>query len=260
MALTYSWGGTHNNTSNTSEGGYVRTPDIAFLTARADLNGSRPIYLYDVFAEYATGAAGINPVIFKNGVESGGGFRFATGGTFEFRIRYSSGTLYFGRVNGWAHTYDSDGSEFTGYASGGMPGHLTYAQVTTAPTGLTVTATGRNVAVNFSSPTDNGGDPVDTYTIQYSKDGGAWAGTVSNVSGSYTYTNLDPGTYAFRVYANNAAGSSAAASRTGVVVHSGGKVRVGGAWLPGVMKVRVGGAWVNPIVKVRAGGAWKDAQ
>lgn len=160
-----------------------------------------------------------------------------------------------------AHVNDTGTQTFGGPLDWSQSGSLPrIPKVPSAPRNLAVSVKGLSATVTFAGPADNGGSAVSSYTIQYSKDGGGWTGNASNVSGTYTYANLTPGTYTFRVYANNGVGSGPAAQTQPVKVFGGGKVRVGGVWKDGIARVRVGGVWKDGIVRVRVNGVWKDAQ
>lgn len=115
----------------------------------------------------------------------------------------------------------------------------------------------RTVTLSVSAPADNGGATITKYTVQYSTDGGTTWG--HDQIGNYTYSNLPPGTYKFRVWATNSVGNSGYATTGSVTLHSGGKVMEGATEHAGVIKVRVGGAWRDAVVKVREGGTWRDA-
>ena len=88
-----------------------------------DINGDYVVELNSVSAGYASGASGIFARISRNGVESsGGGTRYAGGGTFRFLIRYTSGTLSFGRnTSSGAVTRDAaDGDSWPGPLVGSL--------------------------------------------------------------------------------------------------------------------------------------------
>jgi hypothetical protein len=172
------------------------------------------------------------------------------------------------------------GHDANGYYSGNAHGHLNDTGTSTFGPGadldqgislpripkvpgpvrnLTRTLTGRSVNITFIAPSDNGGSAISSYTIQYSKNGGGWTGNVSNVSGNYTYTNLPPGSYVFRVYAINGIGSGPATSTTAVLVLSGGKVWDGSAWVDSTPKIWNGMAEVDAILQVWDGDSWAAA-
>jgi hypothetical protein len=185
-----------------------------------------------VAAASASGASGIVPRILYQGVRTSGVSTFgSSGGTFQFEIAYSSGTLNFGRNTGnGLTTYDNaDGSAFS---AGGAPGSLTWATVPSSPGSISASAVGRNVTVNYTGPASNGGATITNYQVQYSKDGGAWTGTTNDVNGNLTFVNLAPGSYRFRVYAQNEVGSSAAIATGTVKVYSGMYVWNGTAYVP----------------------------
>jgi hypothetical protein len=121
---------------------------------------------------------------------------------------------------------------------------------------LAVLITGSSAKVTFIAPADNGGSAISSYTIQYSKDGGAWTGNVSNVSGTYTYANLPPGSYRFRVWAINGVGSGPISQVGPYTITGGGHIRVSAAWSSASWRIRDAGAWKTIIMNARVSGAW----
>jgi len=82
--------------------------------------------------------------------------------------------------------------------------------VPTAPgTPVVGTATSTTLPLTWSAPTDNGGDTVDSYTVQWSTSETFTASSTATVtSPAYTITNLHPTTtYYVRVRATNVAGT-----------------------------------------------------
>lgn len=80
-----------------------------------------------------------------------------------------------------------------------------------APTGLTTTNGDAQIALSWTAPASNGGDPISDYVVQYSSNSGSSWTTFSDsvsTSTSLTVTGLTNGTaYVFRVAAVNAAGT-----------------------------------------------------
>lgn len=263
MPYTLNFGGSVNNTSgNTSyPNNYVYTDGFAFPTGNPDLNGNYVVELNSVSAAYATGASGIIARILRNGVESsGGGTRYAGGGVFRFLIRYTSGTLFFGRNTALGSvTRDAaDGGSW----NGPLVGSLTWSTSATAPRDLSVTRSGRDLRVRYIAPSSNGGATVTSYGLQYSTNGGSsWSSAVSDLNGDYTFTNMVPGrSYIIRVYAINAVGAGRAAVSGSVFVPAGGKRHTGSGWVNTTIARRhTGSGWTDlTIAKRHNGSTWVD--
>lgn len=215
MAYTLNFGGTVNNTNGTTSypNSYVFTSGFAFPNGNVDLGGVRRVFVNTLSAAYATGAAGINYRFRINNsiVAAGQMVSGAYNDTFEFRIGYSSGTLRFGRDDdaGGSVVDAGDGSTWAGK----LVGTMTWSTVGTAPGSITLDPSGTSVKVSWTSSSSNGGSTATGYSVQYSKNGGAWTGTqnLGTDARSFTYTGLESGaSYKFRVYLRNGVGNSAA--------------------------------------------------
>lgn len=265
---TQNLGGTVNSTSafcgpwGASGNNFFYSGDYAMPTTRVALGGNTPIYVADVGIAYSSGPLTDATIVYQ-GVETSGGYLFAnSGGGAQLRAYFSSGgTLYVGRATGNGFTlycYRSGGSW-----SGGLVGSVSYGQVATAPQSLSVTtgAGPGQINVNFAAPANNGDLAISNYTIQYATStGGPWTTYGTTTSGTNVIT-LAPGSYAVRVYANNAAGSSVAATSASTVPTGGGGQRYSGsAWTPLVTGKRYTGlAWTDLTIRKRyTGSAWVD--
>lgn len=85
-------------------------------------------------------------------------------------------------------------------------GYITPAN---APTNLSATPGSGEISLSWIAPTDNGGDTITDYVVQYTSDGTNWTTFDDGVSTNTTaaVTNLMPGvSYTFRVAAVNSAG------------------------------------------------------
>ena len=107
-----------------------------------------------------------------------------------------------------------------GYSAASAP--LVPRTIAGLPTGVAGGAADRQVSLSWSAPVSDGGSPVTDYLIQYRAGGtGAWKSFKDGVSAatSATVTGLVNGkSYAFRVAAVNAAGTSAYSTvSTGVI-------------------------------------------
>lgn len=100
------------------------------------------------------------------------------------------------------------------------------ANVPSAPAFVTGARAGRSVTVTVGASSSNGGDPITSYSIQYSNDGGStWSAAVTADSNlQYVFSNLTTGTtYAFRSYATNDIGDSPTTSSAGIFISGYGK-------------------------------------
>lgn len=135
------------------------------------------------------------------------------------------------------------------------------AGVPTAPQAINATRTARNIAINITGSASNSGSTITGYKVAYN-DGTGWSTAVSMSGTTYTYTNLPAAkTYTFRVYAQNAIGTSAyTTTATGIYVAAGGKRWDGSTFASTTTAKRWdGSAWVDITTAKRwTGSAWTD--
>jgi len=112
--------------------------------------------------------------------------------------------------------------EYT-FTSASLVGDFNYYTLPSAPQSITLVAGNSQASVSWTAPSDNGGTPITTYTLQRATNSGFTTGvvTTTGLTGlSTTVTGLTNGTpYYFRVYAVNAVGiaaSTGSAWRTAV--------------------------------------------
>ena len=244
------WGASPNN--------YWTSSGYGMPTARVALGGNTPIYVSDIQPGYYSGPLTDATIVYQ-GVETSGGTLFSnSGGSTELRIKFTNGgTLYVGRNTGngaVALCVRSGGS-----TSGGIVGTVIYGQVSTAPQSLSVTqGTGSGeINVNFTSPSSTGDLSIINYTIQYAtSSGGPWTTYGTTTSGTNTIT-LPSGSYWVRVYANNAAGASVAATSASAVPTGGGGMRFNGTSFVdlSIAKRYTGTAWVDLVTRSSYDGA-----
>ena len=97
------------------------------------------------------------------------------------------------------HDYDADGGSL---AMGNARPALLVPRV---PTSIHASLDGKSIAVSWSPPADDGGSPIETYTVLAAPNGRAV--TVSGSRSSATITSLSSGSYHVHVRATNAVGS-----------------------------------------------------
>jgi hypothetical protein len=104
-----------------------------------------------------------------------------------------------------------------GLGSKTITGCAPVVTVPSAPTSVVATATGkRSATVSFAAPASNGGSAVTSYTAT-STPGGLTQTLAQATGGSFNFDGLQPSTaYTFAVTANNAIGTSAAATSNSV--------------------------------------------
>lgn len=263
MAFTLAFGGSVNNTSGFTSypNNYVYTDGFAFPAGNPDINGNRVVEVYSVSAGYASGASGISPRILRNGLESaGGGARYAGGGNFRFLIRYTSGTLHFGRntASGAVTRDAADGGSW----DGPLVGSFTWATNPTTPQAISASRSGRDVKVTITGSASNGGSTISAYYVQASSDGGASWGSARNISsGTYTFEDLEPGkTWIFRTFARNGVGDSPVRVSGGVFVPAGGKRHNGSSFVyTAIARRHNGSGWADlTVAKRHNGSTWVD--
>lgn len=179
---------------------------------------------------------------------------------YNITVGHDAAGNYSGTIT--AHTNATGTSTFAGPVD--LAQGITLPRIPKVPSAPGIAVTGNSalaVTLNVTSPADNGGSAITSYVTQYSKDGGAWTGTVSGSLGSRTYSNLVPGSYVFRVYAVNGVGNGAVAQTGTVVVLAGGYVWNGTSWVASQgIYVWNGTAWVLCLgVFVWNGASWVAA-
>lgn len=113
--------------------------------------------------------------------------------------------------------------------SGGIPGSDTRQYtievapvVADAPLALSAQLAGDAIDLAWTAPTFDGGTPITGYRIERSINGGPFDELVADTASTataYTDTEVQPGsTYAYRVYALNAAGESLVSNEAAVVI------------------------------------------
>lgn len=211
MAYNYSFGGSVNN-SNARTGpwsglSWVSTFNITgFPAGNPDINGTRVVRLYDIYAAQAFGAGGIRARLYIDGnVRYNDYTLYNPSGTFNFDIEYSSGQLGFGRNTQYGETVDSRGGSWAGMLVGGF----NYATSPT-PSGIhTISPTSTSITIYWNGPASDGGAGINNAFIQWSQDinfGSGVSSAYSNNGGTrqWTVSGLTPGVvYYFRVSMSN---------------------------------------------------------
>ena len=117
----------------------------------------------------------------------------------------STGVRRFNSSNVWQYNWGTE-----------MSGFWEWHTVPAAPASITATKAGLRVTVTYTASTDDGGDAIDSYTIQRAEVNGGVVGTWVSHSNSDILTPSK--TYRFRVYATNSAGNSQARTSTDILI------------------------------------------
>jgi YVTN family beta-propeller protein len=116
-----------------------------------------------------------------------------------------------GLVNGTEYDFRVSARTVAGDSPSSGPVAAMPATVPAAPTGLAVTSSAQQVALNWTAPGDTGGSAITDYLVEYkASSSGTWLIFADGVSAgaSATVTGLVNGTaYDFRVSATNSAGT-----------------------------------------------------
>lgn len=230
----YNWG---NSTNNNGYNGYwpnpgVKTVGIPMPSFRLSRYGTRPFYMGSIHRAYGAGPASIWQVIYYAGVETQGGYTFGdSGGSFDFAIRGSAGTLQFGRCEPCGRSVQSENEAFSW--GGTLAGSFDWAECPTPPQSFTATlenggSTGKRFSFGAVGSADNGGSTIHAYVRETQVNGGAW-GSATTDWGSYV--EATPGnSYRFRLYAANyVSHSQETYTSTIAVPYSGGRRMTGAA-------------------------------
>lgn len=251
MANSYYFG-TNGTGSRTSYDDGDIFQIITYPTGNLNLAGSRPVTIEGVTVDGLTAGS---PAVYYNGTN------------WYVYVTYTGTRIYWTRYTAPGYFVD-EAPPGTGWTDSSMNGTITWSTVASAPGTPAASRTGRDVTVTASSgSSSNGGSTITSYKVQYrsSSDGGSTWGTWGNEqtlsSLAYTYTGLTASlTYQFRVYANNARGSSAATVSTNVFVPAGGKRYNGSSFISTTTAKRwTGSAWTDLTTAKRwSGSAWVD--
>lgn len=203
----YQWGAV---TNTNGYNGYwpnpgVKTTGIGMITTRVDRDGNHPILIGTIHRGFASGPASIWQGIYYRGVETQGGVKFdESGGSFDFFIRGSAGTLQFGRCEPCGNVVQSENEAFTW--GGTLIGSFDFAEVSTEPHVDYELVGETSFHFDGWDVASNGGSEIYEIRRQMSVDIGAWGSTTTNWGGIY---EAAPGhTYQFRFSARNGVGDS----------------------------------------------------
>jgi hypothetical protein len=252
----------HNWADVTNTNGYngywpnpgVKTNGIGMPVARVAKNLSQPIYVGNIYRDYAAGPASIWQGIYYQGVETQGGFLFpSSGGTFDFFIRGSAGTLQFGRCEPCGNSVLSENDAFAW--GGTLAGGLDWAQVSLP---VSIDHYQDDDTFHFSnwSTVDDGGSAITSIWREVSVDGGLY-GQVTNAWAS-DFVGAPGHTYKFAFFARNAVGDSEYSyTNTFTVDYSGGrKMTSSAASVPLTISKRyTGSQWKDLTTRKRHNGA-----
>ena len=189
-----------------------------------DWSGARPIRI-GAMGHYVYSGGGVRSLVLYRGVLSAGEYTWgASGGGWQTRIEYTSGTLNFGRnTSNGGFSADSRGGGW----DGGIVGWLDYYFVSLPCRNQSLSRSGRSVTMTFAGPSHDGGAPVSNYVCQL-HDGSSWGNQQNNVNGTVVWNGLTPGkTYRARVLAQNAVGNSEWRETNSVYIPPSGKRMTG---------------------------------
>lgn len=133
---------------------------------------------------------------------------------------------YSGQTPGQTYFYRAYATSAVGQGAYSTVQSVAIATVPSAPASVSGVRSGRSVTVTVGASSSTGGDPITSYGIQYSNDGGStWSAAVSaDANLQHTFTNLTTGTtYVFRAYATNDIGNSPTTSSAGIFISGYGK-------------------------------------
>lgn len=202
-----------------------------------------------------------------------GGQGYGGSYTFDFRGNnvklIASGQVGVGHDgNGYGSCYGSGYTAHTGtsaiggpWSVGGTIGLVRIPKPPGAPGISIASASAHNVSLTVTAPGDNGGSGITQYTVQYSRNGGAWTG--DQYGGSCTYTGLAPGSYVFRAFATNGVGSGPASQTGAITILPGGKRFISTADVTDLQIIRRfdGATWKDMAINKRyvdAAAGWVD--
>jgi hypothetical protein len=195
---------------------YAEQSGVEFPNGRVSIDGSNyPIKVININPDDVVGSTSIR-LIFDGTSYSAGSIINTDGsnGNCSIRITKTGGTTAgFDRTNDGATPkvthYRPNGAVYATW-NGQMMGYWTSQYVPDIVSSISVSASGTSATVTRGTATD-----ATSYSLQRSDsaDGstwGSWGNTQSNISTTYTYTNLTPGRYyRFRAYGVNDVGSGA---------------------------------------------------
>lgn len=255
-----------NYRANFSTTGNYAEQALTFSAGNLNLAGNRPVYVNSISPTDVAGSYALRMRFGGNDYAAGNTIANCGGGSGSVRIyKTGSSTVYFDRDNlgndPKVRQYNSSGT-LTYTWSGQMHGSWSWYTVPTAPASIgIVSQVGTTVNLSYSNSSSAGGSTISSYSAQFSQDGGAWVGTKTVSGNSFNFTGLVPGsTYQFRVYANNAAGSSAATTSASTLIAAYGTLYRAGDFRPITTgRLYRNGAWRNiTSAKVYRGGAWRN--
>lgn len=204
---------------------------VTVTSGTASPNGDT-ILEYQAERTTANQGAWSGQTVTLNGSRQGTFTGLTPGASYRFRVR--------ARTNrGWGPYFDQ-----------GVANAITMPTAPSAPASVTPgQSSGLDIPVTVAAAASTGGEPISSYSLQWSNNNGSsWSTPVTVTAGTpYTFTNLQPGlNYLFRAYATNAVGDSATTTSSPYFLTAGGKRWDGTAWQVGTISRRWDGTqWVN---------------
>lgn len=185
------------------------------------------------------------------------------GSILEYRIERTTANQ-----TAWSGVFVGNGGTFTDLAPGAsyrfrsqartdrgwgpfadIGGSVTIPTVPSPPAAVTIgTQAGLDLPVTVSASASNGGEPITSYRLQYTSNGGAtWTPFETVTASTPRVFTLAPGlTYQFRALSTNAIGDSGLTTSSAYLLTAAGKRWTGSAWVPVSTARRWDGTqWVN---------------
>lgn len=234
-----SWSMPYRTTSGTL--GLPRIPQ--FPSAPTSLSFSRSVRNVTVSTGGASGNGG---AILEYQIERTTANQTAWAGDY-----IGNGGTYFNLTPGASYRFRSRARTDRGWGNwADIGGSVVIPTAPAAPASVTPgQSSGLDIPVTVAASPSTGGEPISSYSLQWSNNAGSsWSTAVTVTAGTpYTFTNLQPGlNYLFRAYSTNAIGDSATTTSSPYFLTAGGKRWDGTAWQVGTISRRWDGTqWVN---------------
>ena len=246
---------------DTSTNIYVNQTNVAFPNAaagvRQNLNGTYLVRVHAVNPDRLTGSP--LTAIQYSGQNYYPGETISSASnpstTAELRLFNTTGTrpTWYRNNDGLGRCTDRniDTGTITYTYPGSIAGTWSWSTVPTAPASVSVSVSGTSATITRGNSTSDSSYPVSSYIVQRRESAtttfsGSWTNTVTMSGTTHTYTGLNAAKYyQFRVYANNAIGSSQAVTSSTVFIAAVTRYDGSSFILLSKLKRWNGSAWTN---------------